>query len=180
MHVMWNIGEWKSPLFRIFAPFRPSGSHPAVLGSFWAFFCMVFFGCVFTLFFVICFQVSVSMSSSWFVCILFCAVAEFPFCNSIPIVLLLIYFWFTLWYIPLAHKTKTACDGSINLVIGGFAWFFRIHTTGCIFYLIPAQVLPVPSLQKHLHGIHRWQLLQRLPSAQPEQSPQIYSQNRSF
>lgn len=46
---------------------------------------------------------------------------EFLFCNSIPIVLLLISFWFTLWYIPLAHKTKTACDGSINLVIGGFA-----------------------------------------------------------
>ena len=75
---------------------------------------MVFFGCVFTLFLL-------SVFRFLFLCILFCAVAEFPFYISILIVLLLIYFWFTLWYIPLDHETKTACDGSINLVIGGFA-----------------------------------------------------------
>ena len=121
MHVMWNTGEWKSPLFRIFAPFRPSGSHPAALGSFWAFFCMVFFGCVFTLFLL-------SVFRFLFQCLrrdpfVFCSapLLNFCFCNSILVVLLLIYFWFTLWYIPLDHETKTACDGSINLVIGGFA-----------------------------------------------------------
>ena len=63
MHVMWNTGEWKSPLFRIFAPFRPSGSHPAVLGSFWAFFAWcsldVFLHCFCYLFSGFCFNVFV-------------------------------------------------------------------------------------------------------------------------
>jgi len=82
---------------------------------------MVFFECVFALFLL-------SVFRFLFQCLrrdpfVFCSapLLNFCFCNSIPIVLLLIYFWFILWYIPLDHETKTACDGSINLVIGGFA-----------------------------------------------------------